>query len=103
MLTLERPGFFPQSGSTTLLAVDEKDTNTSFAVIDDFQQMWKQFAETGLNFMHKLSCACINSMMEAFRDEATLCQHALLLQGEKLYYLVAKAFRQKKHITRTQC
>ena len=50
MLTMERPGFFAQSGSTTLFAVDEKNTNTSFTVADNFQEIWKRFSQTGLNF-----------------------------------------------------
>ena len=50
MLTMERPGFFAQSGSTTLYAIDNKETNASFAVANNFKEIWKSFSETGLNF-----------------------------------------------------
>lgn len=47
MLTLERPGFFPQSGSTTLYAVDGDGKETSFGVADNFMDIWKTFTKTG--------------------------------------------------------
>ena len=47
MLTCHRPGFFPQSGSTTLYAVDDEDSFGSFAVADDFGDIWKNFSNTG--------------------------------------------------------
>ena len=47
MLTCHRPGFFPQSGSTTLYAVDDNDSTGSFAVADDFDDIWKNFSNTG--------------------------------------------------------
>ena len=49
MLTCHRPGFFPQSGSTTLYAVDDEENDAvgSFAVADDFADIWKNFSSTG--------------------------------------------------------
>lgn len=47
MLTCHRPGFFPQSGSTTLYSADDEDIIGSFAVADDFADIWKNFSETG--------------------------------------------------------
>ena len=47
MLTCHRPGFFPQSGSTTLYAVDDENSSGSFAVADDFGDIWKNFSNTG--------------------------------------------------------
>ena len=47
MLTCHRPGFFPQSGSTTLYAVDSDDRLGSFAVADDFREIWTNFSNTG--------------------------------------------------------
>ncbi|KAK3748066.1 hypothetical protein QZH41_014759 [Actinostola sp. cb2023] len=47
-LNMKRPGFFPQSGSTTLYAVGGEGETTSFAVADDFGDVWNHFAETGL-------------------------------------------------------
>ena len=47
MLTCHRPGFFPQSGSTTLYAVDDEHSTGSFAVADDFRDIWKNFSNTG--------------------------------------------------------
>ena len=45
MLTLNRPGNFPQSGNTTI--VTDKETNSSFMVSNSFEQIWKQFEEYG--------------------------------------------------------
>ena len=45
MLTLNRPGNYPQSGNTTILT--EKGENPSFMVTDDFKHIWKQFDEHG--------------------------------------------------------
>lgn len=47
MLTCHRPGFFPQSGSATLYAVDNDDRLGSFAVADDFREIWANFSNTG--------------------------------------------------------
>ena len=47
MLTCHRPGFFPQSGSTTLYAVDNEDSVGTFAVADDFGDIWRNFSNTG--------------------------------------------------------
>ncbi|XP_068707315.1 uncharacterized protein [Montipora foliosa] len=47
MLTCHRPGFFPQSGSTTLYALDDDEATGSFAVADDFADIWKNFSKTG--------------------------------------------------------
>ena len=50
MLTCHRPGFFPQSGSTTLHVVDEENSIGSFAVADDFGNIWRNFSKTGKCF-----------------------------------------------------
>lgn len=47
MVTCTRPGFFPQSGSTSLYAVDGDGRNISFAVADDFEKIWKEFSRSG--------------------------------------------------------
>lgn len=59
MLTMERPGFFPQSGSTTLYAVEGEGEIASFAASDDFWETWQQFAKSGLvgNFTSSTSMA----------------------------------------------
>lgn len=45
MLTLNRPGNYPQSGNTTI--VTEKSHSPSFMVSDSFGQIWKQFSTHG--------------------------------------------------------
>ena len=45
MLTLNRPGNYPQSGNTTI--VTGKEAKPSFMVSDSFEEMWKQFDEYG--------------------------------------------------------
>ncbi|EDO38473.1 predicted protein [Nematostella vectensis] len=47
MLTLERPGFFPQSGSTTLHPVRDSEKDVSFGVSNDFDAIWKNFTKLG--------------------------------------------------------
>ena len=46
MLTLNRPGNYPQSGNTTI-ATGGKRVSPSFMVSDSFEQIWKQFEEHG--------------------------------------------------------
>ena len=46
MLTLNRPGNYPQSGITTI-ATGSKRGSPSFMVSDSFEQIWKQFEEHG--------------------------------------------------------
>ena len=46
MLTLKRPGKYPQSGNTTI-ATGGKRVSPSFMVSDSFEQIWKQFEEHG--------------------------------------------------------
>ena len=46
MLTLKRPGKYPQSGNTTI-ATGGKRVSPSFMVSDSFEQIWKQFEEYG--------------------------------------------------------
>lgn len=50
MLTLNRPGNFPQSGNTTLLAVTK--ARTSFMVGNDFRQIWHRFSNHGSFHSH---------------------------------------------------
>ncbi|XP_068694647.1 uncharacterized protein [Montipora foliosa] len=45
MLTLNRPGSYPQSGNTTILT--EMGARSSFMVSDSFAEIWKQFTEHG--------------------------------------------------------
>lgn len=45
MLTLNRPGNYPQSGNTTI--VTDKADSPSFMVSDSFSQIWKQFSTHG--------------------------------------------------------
>ena len=45
MLTLNRPGNYPQSGNTTIAS--DKEASPSFMVSDTFEQIWKQFDEYG--------------------------------------------------------
>ena len=45
MLTLNRPGNYPQSGNTTILI--DKEASPSFMVSDSFEQIWQQFDEHG--------------------------------------------------------
>ena len=45
VLTLNRPGKYPQSGNTSI--VTEKGDNPSFMVSNSFGQIWKQFSEHG--------------------------------------------------------
>ena len=45
MLTLNRPGNYPQSGNTTI--VTEKSHSPSFMVSDSFGRIWKQFSTHG--------------------------------------------------------
>lgn len=47
MLTMERPGFFPQSGSTTLYVVEEEGGTASFAIADEFGEIWQKFSRSG--------------------------------------------------------
>lgn len=48
MLTMERPGFFPQSGSMTLHAMGGEGETTSFAVSDDFRDIWRRYQYSGM-------------------------------------------------------
>ena len=45
MLTLNRPGNYPQSGNTSIVA--DKKASPSFMISDSFEQIWKQFEEHG--------------------------------------------------------
>lgn len=45
MLTLNRPGNYPQSGNTTIAT--DKGNSPSFMVSDSFGQIWKQFSKHG--------------------------------------------------------
>lgn len=45
VLTLNRPGKYPQSGNTSI-ATDKGDS-PSFMVSNSFRQIWKQFSEYG--------------------------------------------------------
>lgn len=65
MLTLNRPGNYPQSGNTTI-ATDKGDS-PSFMVSNSFHQIWKQFSKHGHLLSTKKSfgsgfygAACVN-------------------------------------------
>jgi len=59
MLTMERPGFFAQSGSITLYVVEEEGDTASFAAADEFREVWQQFSRSGSlgNFKNVTSMA----------------------------------------------
>ena len=47
MLSCNRPGIFPQSGSTTLYPVAEDGRKSSFKVANTFKDVWEDFKTTG--------------------------------------------------------
>ena len=77
MLTSSRPGFFPQSGSTTLHVVDEDGKSGSFAVADDFNDIWQNFSKHGKCFMIALDIyfqpKCFNLMLGRKSQQASSC------------------------------